>query len=92
MEQSIRCPKCAAEVSDRTEPCPQCGYIIDHPERRRYQKRAVASGVAVLVGYGMGMAGTALQLDVLAIAGLVTGFVGGVLLMVSLYLLLRTGV
>jgi len=46
----------------------------------------------VLLGYALGMTGTATRLDVLGIAGLVMGFVGGVWLMVSLYLLLRTGV
>ncbi|GBC94280.1 hypothetical protein HRbin16_00061 [bacterium HR16] len=92
MDQSVRCPKCAAEVSDPTQPCPQCGYVIEHPQRKRYQRQVVASGVTVLLGYALGMTGTATRLDVLGIAGLVMGFVGGVWLMVSLYLLLRTGV
>jgi len=92
MDQSVRCPKCAAEVSDPTQPCPQCGYVIEHPQRKRYQRQVVASGVMVLLGYALGMTGTATRLDVLGIAGLVMGFVGGVWLMVSLYLLLRTGV
>ncbi len=92
MDQNIRCPKCAAEVSDPTQPCPQCGYVIEHPQRKRYQRQVVASGVTVLLGYALGMTGTATRLDALGIAGLVMGFVGGVWLMVSLYLLLRTGV
>lgn len=92
MGQNIRCPKCAAEVSDPTQPCPQCGYVIEHPQRKRYQRQVVASGVTVLLGYALGMTGTATRLDVLGITGLVMGFAGGVWLMVSLYLLLRTGV
>ncbi len=92
MDQNIRCPKCAAEVSDPTQPCPQCGYVIEHPQRKRYQRQVVASGVTVLLGYALGMTGTATRLDALGIVGLVMGFVGGVWLMVSLYLLLRTGV
>ncbi|MGC8783025.1 MAG: hypothetical protein ACP5RN_01365 [Armatimonadota bacterium] len=92
MNQNIRCPKCAAEVNDPTQPCPQCGYVIEHPQRKRYQRQVIASGVTVLLGYALGMAGTATRLDVLGITGLAMGFVGGVWLMVSLYLLLRTGV
>ncbi|MER3473695.1 MAG: hypothetical protein C4335_06595 [Armatimonadota bacterium] len=92
MNQTVRCPKCAGEVHDPTRRCPQCGYVIEHPQRQRYQRQAVASVVTVLVGYALGMVGTATRLDVLGITGLVLGFVGGVWLMVSLYLLLRTGV
>ncbi|GIV14570.1 MAG: hypothetical protein KatS3mg022_0005 [Armatimonadota bacterium] len=46
----------------------------------------------MLLGYALGMTGSAARLDALGITGLVMGFVGGVWLMVSLYLLLRTGV
>lgn len=92
MDQTIRCPKCAAEVHDPTQPCPQCGYVIEHPQRKRYQRHAVVSLVVVLLGYALGMIGIAMRLDVLGITGLVMGFVSGVWLMVSLYLLLRTGV
>lgn len=92
MNQAVRCPKCAAGGHDPTQPCPQCGYVIEHPQRRRYQKQAIASVVTVLVGYALGMVGTATRLDVLGIVGLALGFIGGVWLMVSFYLLLRTGV
>ncbi len=92
MEQTIRCPKCAEVVENPTQPCPQCGYIIEHPKRRRYQKHVLVSLGAVLLGYVLGMVGTATRLDALGITGLLMGFVGGVWLMVSLYLLLRTGV
>lgn len=92
MNQTARCPKCSVEVHDPTQPCPQCGYVIEHPRRKRYQKQAMASGVTVLLGYALGMLGTATRLDVLGIAGLLMGFVGGVWLMVSLYLLFRTGI
>lgn len=92
MDRSVRCPKCAAEVSDPTQPCPQCGYVIEHPQRKRYQRQVLASGATVLLGYALGMVGTATRLDILGITGLVMGFIGGVWLMVSLYFLLRTGV
>lgn len=92
MNQNVRCPKCAAEVSDPTQPCPRCGYVIEHPQRKRYQRRVIASVVTVLLGYALGMVGTATRLDLLGIAGLLMGFVGGVWLMVSLYFLLRTGI
>jgi len=92
LNQAVRCPKCAAEVGDPTQPCPQCGYIIEHPQRKRYQKHALVSLVVVLLGYALGMIGTATRVDVLGIGGLLMGFVGGVWLMASLYLLLRTGV
>ncbi|MEJ5253117.1 MAG: hypothetical protein HPY54_03540 [Chthonomonadetes bacterium] len=92
MQQTVRCPKCAAVVDDPTQPCPRCGYVMEHPQRRRYQRHALVSLVVVLSGYALGMVGTATRLELLGISGLVMGFVGGVWLMVSLYLLLRTGV
>lgn len=92
MSPNVRCPKCAAEVNDPTQPCPQCGYVIQHPQRKRYQRHVVASGIATLSGYALGMIGLLLRWEALGIAGLVMGFVGGVWFMVSLYFLLRTGV
>jgi uncharacterized paraquat-inducible protein A len=87
-----RCPKCATEVSDPTQPCPKCGFVIEHPQRKRYQRRVVASAATMLTGYALGMLGTALQIDAIAITGLLLGFVGAVWLMWSMYLLFRTGV
>lgn len=92
MNSNVRCPKCATEVSDPSQPCPLCGYLIQHPRRKHYQRQVVISGVATLSGYALGMFGLLLRWDVVGIAGLVLGFVGGVWFMVSLYFLLRTGV
>jgi hypothetical protein len=52
----------------------------------------VASAATMLTGYALGMLGTALQIDAIAITGLLLGFVGAVWLMWSMYLLFRTGV
>jgi hypothetical protein len=83
---------CAVEVSDPTQPCPKCGFVIDHPQRKRYQRQVIASGVSTLLGYALGMVGLLLRWEIVGIAGLAIGFVGGVWFMVSLYFLLRTGV
>lgn len=92
MQQTVRCPKCAAEVDDPTQPCPRCGYVMEHPQRRRYQRHALVSLIVVLLGYALGMVGTATRLDWLGISGLAMGSIAGIWLMVSLYLLLRTGI
>ncbi|MDW8290731.1 MAG: zinc ribbon domain-containing protein [Armatimonadota bacterium] len=92
MEQHVYCPKCAAEVSDPKQPCPRCGHVIEHPQRQRFRRQVVASAVTTLLGYALGMLGLLLRWEVVGIAGLVMGFVGGVWFMVSLYLWLRTGV
>ena len=83
---------CAAEVDDPTQPCPKCGFVIDHPQRKRYQRQVIASGVSTLLGYALGMVGLLLRWEIVGIAGLAIGFVSGVWFMVSLYFLLRTGV
>ncbi|MDW8321957.1 MAG: hypothetical protein RMM08_11410 [Armatimonadota bacterium] len=92
MKQDTRCPKCMAEVSDPKQPCSQCGFIMEHPQRKRYQRQVVVSGIMTLSGYVVGMFGLLLRWEVVGIAGLVMGFVGGVWFMISLYLLLRTGI
>lgn len=92
MSQVIRCPKCAADVPEPKHPCPRCGYVAEHPQRRRYRKQVVAAGVTVVLGYALGMLGTAIRVDALGVTGLALGFVGGIWLMLSLYFLLRTGV
>lgn len=92
MEQGSFCPKCASQINDPTQPCPRCGHILYHPQRQRYQRQVVASGVTTLMGYAVGMVGLLLRAELVGVAGLVMGFVGGVWFMVSLYLLLRTGV
>lgn len=92
MTAPIRCPKCAAEVDDPTLPCPKCGFVIEHPQRKRYQRQVIASGVSTLLGYALGMVGLLLRWEIVGIAGLAIGFVSGVWFMVSLYFLLRTGV
>ena len=83
---------CAAEVDDPTQPCPKCGFVIEHPQRKRYQRQVIASGVSTLLGYALGMVGLLLRWEIVGIAGLAIGFVSGVWFMVSLYFLLRTGV
>lgn len=92
MEPVVHCPKCEAEVSNPRQPCPRCGHVIDHPQRQRYRKQVVASGVTTLSGYAVGMLGLLLRWEVVGVGGLILGFVGGVWFMVSLYLWLRTGV
>jgi hypothetical protein len=52
----------------------------------------IASGVSTLLGYALGMVGLLLRWEIVGIAGLAIGFVGGIWFMVSLYFLLRTGV
>jgi len=63
-----------------------------HPQRKRYQRQVIASGVSTLLGYALGMVGLLLRWEIVGIAGLAIGFVSGIWFMVSLYFLLRTGV